>query len=197
MEMKCVIATLVGAAIVLADPAGARADETCFEGNHDQGKLEFSGAVEGSGFTGAFGKFSVTYCMPAGQPAEGAIEVQVELASADSGNNDRDQTLKGAEFFAVEQHPRADWASSKIARDGDAYVADGELTLKGIRAGQAIRFTLVPDGNGLVARGAFVMSGAAEVDRQRFEVGTGEFADPEFVRNRVDVTFEVRLAAGD
>ena len=37
------------------------------------------------------------------------------------------------------------------------------------------------------------MQGGAEVDRQRFDVGTGEFADPEFVRNRVDVAFEVLL----
>lgn len=183
--------------MVLAAPAGVWAAETCFTGNQENGKLEFSGAVEGSGFTGTFGRFSVTYCMPGDKPAEGSIEVQVEPASADTGNGDRDEALKGEEFFAVEQHPRAEWTSSAIACDGDGYVAEGELALKGIRAGQAIRFTLDPDGEGLVARGAFVMSGAAEVDRQRFEVGTGEFADPEFVRNRVDVAFEVRLAAGD
>lgn len=197
MEMKRVVATVVGAAVALAAPVGVWAEETCFEGNHEQGMLEFSGAVEGSGFTGTFGRFSVTYCMPEGKPVEGSIEVLVELASADSGNGDRDVALKSEEFFAVEQHPQAEWTSGQIARDEDGYVAEGDLVLKGIRALQAIRFTLAPDGDGLVARGRFVMSGSAEVDRQRFEVGTGEFADPEFVRNRVDVVFKVRLEAGD
>lgn len=200
MEMKYItaatVAAILAATTVQAAPTAAIADETCFTGDHAQGTLEFSGAVEGSGFSGTFGEFSVTYCMPDGKPADGRIEVQVELASADSGNRERDEALKGEEFFAVEQHPRAEWSSSAITCDGDGYVAEGELMLKGIRAGQAIRFTLAPDGDGLVARGEFVMSGAAEVDRQRFEVGTGEFADPEFVRNRVDVDFEVRLAAG-
>jgi hypothetical protein len=48
-----------------------------------------------------------------------------------------------------------------------------------------------------MARGGFTLAGSADVDRQRFDVGTGEFADPEFVRNRVDVAFEVRLTSAD
>lgn len=197
-----IVATILAVGLSVASFA-ASADEQCFAGSHDSGTLEFSGAVEGSGFTGVFGEFSVGYCMPAGIPADGTIEVLVELASADTDNRERDEALHGEEFFAVEQYPQARWVSTAIAPDGqgngngngdgNGYWAEGELELKGIRASQAIRFTLQPDGDALIARGAFTISGGAEVDRQRFDVGTGEFADPEFVRNRVDVSFDVRL----
>lgn len=196
MEMRFTLVAALAAGGLLAASAGTRAEERCFAGGDGRGTLEFSGAVEGSGFTGRFGEFSVTYCLVDGNPLAGKIEVAVELASADTDNRERDEALKGEEFLAVEQYPRAAWSSRAIERDDGEYVADGELELKGIRAAQTIRFTLEPDGETLLARGAFTMAGGAEVDRQRFEVGTGEFADPEFVRNRVDVSFEVLLTSG-
>jgi len=196
MEMNRVIAAALAAAGLSVDMARAENFDECYAGGHESGTLEFSGAVEGSGFTGSFGQFSVTYCMADRDPADGEIEVQVELASADTDNRERDQALKGEEFFAVGQYPRASWRSVSIERKDDGYTGDGELELKGVRAGQAIQFTLEPNGEAIVARGEFTLLGAAEVNRQRFNVGTGEFADPEFVRNRVDVSFEVSLVSG-
>ncbi len=173
--------------------AGSAGAENCYSGGSDSGFLEFRGAVEGSGFTGRFGDFEVRYCMTEGGPADGSIDVAVRLASAESGNNDRDETLIGPEFFHVERFPEATWSSTALRAAGDAYEADGELTLRDITADQSIVFRLVPDGEGLVAAGEFTMAGSSEIERLRFDIGTGEFADPEFVRNRVDVRFEVRL----
>lgn len=182
--------------IAILAAATARAEPTCFTGGGHSGSLTFVGAVEGEEFTGRFGEFDVEYCLDARDPAAGAIRVDVGLASADSGNDDRDQTLMGSEFFAVDEHPQARWRSAGIAADGDGFRADGELTLKGITRSQAIRFIVEPRGEDLVVRGRFTMAGSAELDRQRWEIGTGDFADPEFVRNRVDVAFEVTLSTG-
>jgi polyisoprenoid-binding protein YceI len=193
--METLIRCVLGLAALVA--SGVDAETTCYTGGADSGELTFQGAVEGTGFTGRFGAFDVQYCMPPGEPAAGRIRVGVQLASADTDNDDRDQTLKGPEFFAVEQHPRAEWSSGSIAADGGGYRAAGDLTLKGITKTQAVQFTLEADGDGLMARGGFTLAGSADVDRQRFDVGTGEFADPEFVRNRVDVAFEVRLTSAD
>ena len=173
-------------------PAAA---QTCYSGGDESGTLEFAGAVEGTGFTGDFGDFSVDFCMSEGAPTSGTIEVTVALGSADSENRDRDETLLGPEFFHVEQFPEATWISRAIRSTGDGYEADGQLTLRDITADQAIVFQLTPDGDDLVAEGRFTMAGSAEIQRLRFDVGTGEFADPEFVRNRVDVAFEVRLTS--
>lgn len=197
MRMLPTVGASVLAVLMLAAVSGAAAEEGCFRGSQDTGELVFSGAVEETGFTGRFGQFSVEYCMPDGGPTDGRIEVRVQLSSADTDNPERDETLKGEAFFAVEQYPEASWKSRSISAEREAYVADGELDLKGVRASQAVNFTLTPNGDDLVARGEFNMRGGAEVERLRFDVGTGEFSDPEFVRNRVDVSFEIRLLVED
>lgn len=183
------------AALMLAVFSGVAAGEDCFSGSQDTGSLRFSGAVEGTGFTGRFGQFSVEYCMAEGIPADGRIEVLIDLSSADTENRERDETLKGEAFFAVDQYPEAFWNSRSILTEGGGYVSDGALELKGISAAQTVRFTLTPDGDDLLASGELSMRGDAEVERLRFDVGTGDFADPDFVRNRVDVKFEIRLRA--
>lgn len=193
MELNA-LRTLI-AVIALLAAAAPVAAETCYVGGADAGTLEFRGAVEGTGFTGTFGDFDVRYCMPDGQPADGTIAVTVALGSADSDNRDRDEALLGPEFFAVERFPESTWTSTAIRTDGDGYIADGELTLRDITAPQTIAFRLTPDGEAIVAEGEFAMDGTAEIDRSRFDVGIGEFEDPEFVRNRVDVRFEVVLQA--
>lgn len=193
MRMLPTVGASVLGVLMLAAASGAAAEEKCFRGSQDTGELVFSGAVEGTDFTGRFGQFSVEYCMPDDGPADGRIDVRVQLSSADTDNPERDETLKGEAFFAVEQYPEASWKSRSISAEGGAYLAEGELELKGIRAAQPVNFTLTPDDDDLVARGEFSMRGGAEIDRLRFDVGTGEFSDPEFVRNRVDLSFEIRL----
>lgn len=182
------------AILLLTLAATSAVAQSCYSGNADRGTLTFEGAVEGTGFTGAFGQFDVEFCLADGDPSTGEIEVRVALDSADSNNRDRDEALLGPEFFHVERFPQATWTSTSIQASGDGYRADGELTLRDITAPQSITFRLSPDGDALVAQGRFSMTGGSEIDRQRFDIGTGEFADPEFVRNRVDVRFEVELS---
>jgi polyisoprenoid-binding protein YceI len=192
MELNRRVRTTTLALLIFG--AGPIAAETCFVGGADTGTLEFRGAVEDTGFTGSFSDFEVRYCMPESQPIEGSIDVTVALASADSGNRDRDEALLGPEFFDVERFTASTWASTSIRPSGEGYAADGELTLRDITAPQSITFSLSPDGDALVAEGRFTMDGSTEINRARFDVGIGEFEDPEFVRNRVDVTFDVVLS---
>lgn len=182
---------------VVPAAAASGGEPDCYTGSASTGTLTFSGAVEDTAFTGRFGDFSVRYCMGSAQAEDHDIRVEVRLASADSDNPDRDQTLKGPEFFAVHEHPVSVWESTSVRRDdgGEGYLAEGELALKGITASQTIRYQLSPEAGKIIARGRFTMIGGSRIDRQRFEVGTGEFADPEFVRNEVVVDFEVELTA--
>jgi len=186
-------ASALAATLLLAAPAPAQ--QRCYTGDAASGELTFAGAVEDTGFSGRFGEFSVRYCLAGETPEDHEIRVTVRLASADSDNRDRDETLKGPEFFAVERHPEAVWQSTGVRREGEGYVADGDLSLKGITAPQSIRYELTPDGEAIIARGRFTMAGGTRIDRQRFDVGTGEFADPAFVRNEIVVEFEVTLNA--
>ncbi|MDQ3620471.1 MAG: YceI family protein [Actinomycetota bacterium] len=58
--------------------------------------------------------------------------IEIDLASVDSGNPDRDGHLKGPDFFDVENHPTMAFQSTSVVRDGDDYKVVGYLTVKGI-----------------------------------------------------------------
>lgn len=58
--------------------------------------------------------------------------IEIDMASVDTGNDDRDAHLKSADFFDVENHPTMVFETKKIVRDGDGYKVVGELTIKGI-----------------------------------------------------------------
>ena len=58
--------------------------------------------------------------------------VEVDLASVDTGNADRDAHLKSADFFDVENHPTMVFESKRIVREGDDYKVIGDLTIKGL-----------------------------------------------------------------
>lgn len=67
--------------------------------------------------------------------SEGTPSVSAEIAvgSVSTGNDNRDAHLKSAEFFDVEQYPTAAFTSTGVWRDGaDAYVLEGDFTLKGV-----------------------------------------------------------------
>jgi polyisoprenoid-binding protein YceI len=58
---------------------------------------------------------------------------EVDLASVDTGNADRDAHLRSADFFDVEKHPTMTFVSTSVeeADKGEFKVA-GDLTIKGI-----------------------------------------------------------------
>lgn len=65
------------------------------------------------------------------EAARGRFEV--DLASVDTGNDDRDAHLRSADFFDVEKHPKMTFVSKSIRGTGEgAYKVVGDLTIKGI-----------------------------------------------------------------
>ena len=60
------------------------------------------------------------------------VEVDIEMASVNSGDQSRDDHLRSADFFDVEHHPTATYRSTVLAIRGTSGTMDGELTIKGI-----------------------------------------------------------------
>jgi polyisoprenoid-binding protein YceI len=65
---------------------------------------------------------------------EGTPSVTAEIAvdSVNSGNEQRDAHVKASDFFDVERHPKATFASTAVRADGDRYLLDGDFVLKGV-----------------------------------------------------------------
>jgi polyisoprenoid-binding protein YceI len=80
---------------------------------------------------GRFGSFSGTI-VTGESPLESTVEAAIELSSIDTNNEGRDTHIKSADFFEVETHPTMTYKSTSIAADGDDYIVQGDLTLKGV-----------------------------------------------------------------
>jgi polyisoprenoid-binding protein YceI len=57
--------------------------------------------------------------------------ITVDLNSIDTGNADRDNDLRSANYFEVDKYPTMTYRSTSIKAEGDHFVAEGDLTVKG------------------------------------------------------------------
>jgi polyisoprenoid-binding protein YceI len=177
----------LAAAMMLAVLHPVMADQACYLADQESGELRFSGVAEGTPFRGQFREFAVRLCLEGEDLATATIEVTVQTGSSDVGNRDGNQALREQEFFAIEQFPEASWRSSAIVAGDDGYEAEGELAIKSISAPQAVRLELATGSE------PWVLSGGAEIMRLDWEVGIGEFEDTDFIRERVDLRFNLKL----
>jgi len=70
------------------------------------------------------------------------VQVEIAVASITTGNNDRDNHLRSADFFDVAKYPTITFKSTKVERKGDGYLATGLLTMKGVSKEIALPFTV-------------------------------------------------------
>ncbi|MEE4331339.1 MAG: YceI family protein [Wenzhouxiangella sp.] len=184
------IAVLGTMASLTLSPASLASDD-CYQANAGDGELRFSGVADGSPFSGEFGEFDVTVCLSDGSLAGGEIRVIVATASASVGNSMGDRALKDEELFFVERFPEAVWTSERIAADGEGFLAQGRLNLRGISADQTVRLRMTDNGESMR------LAGGADILRLDYRVGLGEFEDTEFIHNAVDLEFDLELRPAD
>jgi polyisoprenoid-binding protein YceI len=161
----------------------------------DAGKssLEFTFQQAGAQNKGKFTRFAVSFDFSPDNPAASRLEVTVEIGSLDTGDQERDDTLRGADLFAVAKFPQAHFAASQFNKTASGYEAIGKLTLRGVTRDTRVPFTFRTADEHGVAVG--YMSGKTTVRRLDFGVGQGEWKSTEWVGNEVGVSFALRLTA--
>jgi polyisoprenoid-binding protein YceI len=60
------------------------------------------------------------------------VQAAVPVATVSTGDTQRDEHLKGPEFFDAEKYPTLSFKSTKVERKGDAYEVTGDLTIHGV-----------------------------------------------------------------
>ena len=80
---------------------------------------------------GRFGKFDAEI-VTAEDPVASSVTASVDLSSIDTGNADRDAHVRSADFFDVDKHETMTYRSTAIRPDGDDFIVEGELTLRGV-----------------------------------------------------------------
>jgi polyisoprenoid-binding protein YceI len=65
-------------------------------------------------------------------PLASSVTATIDLASVDTGNEQRDNHLRSADFLEVEKYPTMTYRSTAMRRADDSWIVDGELTLHGV-----------------------------------------------------------------
>ena len=82
---------------------------------------------------GQFKSYSGTLRLDREDFTRSSFEGEIDVASVDTGNSDRDNHLRTNDFFDVVNHPKIRFSSTRIERkdDGD-YVVHGDLSIRGV-----------------------------------------------------------------
>lgn len=187
---------LLLAATAAAAPPPAASPAANAAGRHytlDPAKstLEFTFLQAGAKNTGRFPRFQVSLDFPGADPQGGRLEVTVEVAALDSGDKDRDETLKSDELFATAKYPQAHFVATRIVKTAGGYDAEGALTIRGVSRDAHVPFTFRETSEG--GAGVAYMAGKTVVRRLDFGVGQGEWKATDQAGNEVTVSFNLRL----
>lgn len=111
--------------------------------------LTFKGSYQGESFDGKFKKFDATIAYDAADPSKSKFDVTIDLAGADTGNGDRDDSLQGADFFDVKKTPKAHFVTESFAKGADGGVeAKGKLTIRDKSAPVTLKVKFAESGDG-------------------------------------------------
>lgn len=82
---------------------------------------------------GGFTRFDGSVEVDPSDPTTARGRIEVDMASVDTGNEQRDQHLRSGDFFDVERYPKMVFEAKSITRTGDdRYKVVGDLTIKDV-----------------------------------------------------------------
>jgi polyisoprenoid-binding protein YceI len=183
------MATLVSAAAWGATPAQV----TRYTLDPAKSSLEFTFVQAGAQNKGKFGKYSVTLDFAPDNLAASRLDVVVDVGSLETGDKERDDTLRSADLFDPAKFPQARFTSTQITKSATGYDAIGKLTIRGITRDQHVPFGLrTADEQG---KPTAYLTGKTTIKRLDFGIGQGDWKSTEWVGNDVTVSYALRLVA--
>lgn len=116
---------------------------------------------------GSFGTFSGSLTIGE-DPSDSAIDVEIEAASINSRDEQRDGHLRSADFLDVEQFPTLRYRSTGVRQDGSDWAVDGELTVKGVTRPVPLSVTFDGAASDPWGNTRAVFSATAKINREDF-----------------------------
>jgi polyisoprenoid-binding protein YceI len=114
---------------------------------------------------GRFNSFSGTVTV-AEAPEESSVEVTIDAASVHTGQDQRDEHLRSADFFESEKYPTLAFKSTSVKLDGDGWKVAGDLTVRDVT--RPVVLDVEFDGANTTPWGtqAVAFSASTEIDRE-------------------------------
>jgi polyisoprenoid-binding protein YceI len=113
------------------------------------------------------------------------------MTSVDTGDQERDDTLRGDDLFAVTKFPQAHFSATRINKTASGFEAVGKLTIRGVTHDLTVPFTFRTATENGTAVG--YMEGRTSIKRLDYGVGQGDWKATDQLANDVAVAFTLRL----
>lgn len=149
------------------------------------GQLGFTASWNGTAVNGSFGQWDSDIRFSPDDLPGSQIRVTVNVGTANTNDAQRDEMLRGENFFNAASMGQAVFTSRTITKTSpNRYRAAGTLALHGKTRPVTLNFTLTIDGDRAHA------SGSTQLDRSAFGVGSGEWAATTEIGADVAVKFD-------
>ena len=153
--------------------------------------LSFSGTYQDEPFQGKFRKFDAAIHYDPADLSTAQFDVNVDITSVTTDNEERDSTLICDDFFAVSKFPKAHFASEKFSKAVDGKIeAQGNLTIRDKKRPIVLLVKFDPSGGSNA-----VLEVDTELNRLDFDIGTGEWKDLKLIGPTVRVHGHLVLTA--
>lgn len=156
--------------------------------------ITFKGTqMDTPGFDGVITKFYPVINFDADHLDQSKVTVEIDVTSIDAKDSERNKTLQGSDWLDSPKFPTARFETTGFAKTGDnAFTADANLTIRDVTVPLKLPFTLTPTVSSS-GPDRVLMAGAVTIDRSKFQLGQGDWADASVIGN--DIAVEVKLTA--
>jgi polyisoprenoid-binding protein YceI len=139
---------------------------------------------------GRFGNVNAILHMDGADITKSSVQVTIGVDTVNTGDQGRDNDIKGAGYFDVANFPTATYTSTSVSKNGNDLIVQGNLTLRGVT--KPVVLTVegltgpMTDQRGKVHRG---FSATATINRADFGIGANMPAA--MLGNEVKLTIEL------
>lgn len=174
-------------AIPITDIELIKSDLPLWKINYEDSYIKFTGDQAGAPFTGTWQQWQADIQFDMAELSKSRFMVIIDPSSGFSNDQDRDDTIRSADFFDVMTFTQATYRASDFGIDGDGFKSNGELIMKGFSSPATLRFKVIQEGH------KRILIGTASLDRLVWNIGAGDWTDTSWVGQEVIV--EVRVVA--
>jgi polyisoprenoid-binding protein YceI len=170
------------AASLLALHASALADNV----DHARSQISFVSKQMNVPVDGQFARFTAHVTYDPRKPAASKAEIEVELASVETGSSEANIEVAKKTWFNIAAFPSARFVSSSVrALSQDKLEVKGSLSIKGISREVTFPVTVKTAG------GSSTFEGAFPILRLQYRIGEGAWSDTDTVADEVQVRFRI------
>jgi polyisoprenoid-binding protein YceI len=149
---------------------------------------------------GTFNDYEAEVIFDPADLGSSSIDVTIDVASVNTRNERRDGHLQTDDFFNAERYPHIRFLSNRITQDGEnSFVAHGELTIRDVTKEYNLPFELLGVMDHPMRENSKVAGivASAELMRNDFGVGTGDWRATAVVGNKVNIQLNLELLASN